>query len=114
MAVYECLKCGGTGYIAAFANIANGDCFTCKGTGKVHYKPRKKKKVTPLTDYQRETIETIKTADFSRMSYKQLFDLRKFAHWPIPQEPGLLEVWRERGETFFFEAQERRLAEMGR
>lgn len=28
-----CSKCSGTGKIAAFARIANGDCFACAGLG---------------------------------------------------------------------------------
>lgn len=32
--VCECPKCGGTGYIQAFAHIQNGVCFWCEGTGR--------------------------------------------------------------------------------
>lgn len=31
--IRECGKCAGTGHIAAFAGIANGTCFSCKGAG---------------------------------------------------------------------------------
>lgn len=31
----ECGKCYGTGYIEAYAGIANGQCFTCGGSGNV-------------------------------------------------------------------------------
>jgi hypothetical protein len=30
-----CWKCDGTGYLDGFAHVANGACFTCKGTGRV-------------------------------------------------------------------------------
>ena len=31
----NCPKCNGTGHIAAFSHIKNGQCFKCEGTGKV-------------------------------------------------------------------------------
>lgn len=31
--VVDCGKCGGTGIIRAFAHIAGGTCFACKGVG---------------------------------------------------------------------------------
>lgn len=30
-----CVKCSGTGKIAAFSRIANGDCFDCAGLGYI-------------------------------------------------------------------------------
>lgn len=30
---YECPKCSGKGHISAYANIAGGVCFACKGKG---------------------------------------------------------------------------------
>jgi hypothetical protein len=109
MATYECPKCGGSGYIAAYSGIANGVCFMCKGAGKLNYKP-KAKKVQPLTPYLAGIIETIKTADFSTMEYGRLLALRDAAHWPTPHCPDLLKIWRERGESHFQEAQAERLS----
>jgi len=104
----DCYKCGGSGFIQAFSGIANGVCFTCKGSGKVTVKSFKRV-VPPLTDYQAKLIETIKTADLSKMSFSQLNDLRNAAHWKYPQEPNLLAIWRERGDAYFFQAQNERL-----
>lgn len=104
-----CPKCQGTGDLPCFAGIANGVCFTCAGRGTVAYRVSRAK-VRPLTDYQAGIIETIKTADLSGMTFGQLSSLRDFAHWPIPQCPELLSIWRERGEGLFMAAQEERLA----
>jgi hypothetical protein len=107
--ICECPKCGGSGYIQAFAGIANGTCFRCAGTGKVAY--RASKKMLPaLTPYMAGIIETIKNADLSVMSYKQLSSLRDAAHYPTPHCPELLAIWRERGEEHFQAAQNERLA----
>jgi hypothetical protein len=54
----ECLKCGGSGYIAAFAGIANGICFTCVGTGIVEIKAaRKQNRFSPINAMHCETLE---------------------------------------------------------
>lgn len=107
--ICTCPKCNGSGYIDAYRGIANGVCFTCNGAGKVAYRPTAKK-VRPLTPCQVEMIETIKTGDLSKMTYNQLNSLRNSAHWHYPQCPDLLAIWRERGDPFFFAAQEARLA----
>ena len=44
----ECYKCGGSGYIQAFAGIANGVCFTCGGTGKVAFRKTKVNKFSAI------------------------------------------------------------------
>lgn len=106
----DCHKCGGTGYIAAFAHIANGDCFTCKGTGKVTYRPSKQN-VQPLSDAAAKAIDTITNGDLSGLSFSQLSSLRKSAHWHYPQAPNLKQVWMERGEAYFQAAQELHLSE---
>lgn len=106
----ECHKCGGSGYIADFAGIANGVCFTCDGNGKVKYRPTKVQ-VKPLTEHQAKWIEAIKTADMSNWTYKQLAYARDFAHWPTPHCHDLLAIWKERGEAHFQAAQEAKLAE---
>lgn len=107
--ICDCPKCGGMGHIPAFSGIANGTCFRCAGAGKLAYRP-KVKPVLPLTDYQAGIIGQIKEGDLSGLSYNELLELRNFAHWPIPQCPELLAIWRERGDPFFFAAQEERLA----
>lgn len=28
-----CIKCNGIGFLQGFSHIANGECFSCKGTG---------------------------------------------------------------------------------
>jgi hypothetical protein len=33
--VFDCAKCQGKGRIQAFRHYAQGDCFQCKGTGKI-------------------------------------------------------------------------------
>lgn len=104
----ECYKCGGSGDIPAFSGIANGICFTCGGSGRVTVKAFKRT-VKPLTEYQIKIIDTIKNADLSGMSFGQLNELRNAAHWKYPQEPKLLAIWRERGDAYFFAAQEERL-----
>jgi hypothetical protein len=54
----ECLKCGGSGYIAAFAGIANGICFTCAGSGTVEIKAaRKQNKFSQINAMHCETLE---------------------------------------------------------
>lgn len=106
---YECQKCSGAGFIRAFANIANGVCFSCGGVGKVSRKPAVKK-IAPLNPALARDIETIKNADLSAMSYGRLNDLRNTAHWPTPHCPDLLEIWRERGDPHFFARQEERIA----
>ena len=37
--MYNCIKCNGTGEIAAHRNVLGGVCFQCKGTGKQERKP---------------------------------------------------------------------------
>lgn len=105
----ECYKCGGSGYIAAFAGIANGECFRCSGTGRV--KAGKSKPVKPMTEYQTTLADKIANANLSGLGFGELSKLRDFAHWPLPQVPNLLQVWRERGEERFMALQEERLAE---
>ena len=41
---YDCIKCGGTGEIAAHRNVMGGVCFKCNGTGKQARKPAAKSK----------------------------------------------------------------------
>lgn len=36
---YNCVKCNGTGEIAAYRNVLGGVCFKCNGTGKQERKP---------------------------------------------------------------------------
>ena len=62
----ECLKCGGSGYLAAFAGIANGICFTCVGSGIVEIKaPRKQNKFSQINAMH---CETLKDAQDYRMA----------------------------------------------
>lgn len=107
-ATCECYKCSGTGYIAAFAGIANGECFRCAGTGRV--KAGKASKVKPMTDYQLSLADKVMNADLSTMGYGELLKLRDFSHWPYPQMPNLLTVWRERGEAHFQAKQAEKIA----
>lgn len=110
----ECPKCGGSGFIRAFSNIANGVCFTCAGNGTVMVRPGSKK-VPVATEYQTkhaEFILNLTEEQLEKMTYSQLSFYRNFAHWPCPGYPDLLKVWREKGDPFFFAAQEQRLAEM--
>lgn len=106
-----CPRCNGKGHFVEFSGIWGGTCFQCKGSGKVAYRASKRV-VRPVTAYQAERIQIIKTGDLSAMSYAQLHSLREFAHWPIPQCPELLNIWRERGDSHFFSAQEQNLSEM--
>ncbi len=107
----DCPKCGGSGYISAFSGIAGGMCFRCAGKGKIAYRASAVKPVPPLTEQSAKIIETIKSGDLSGMTYGQLNRLRDFAHWPCPHCPELLSIWRERGDPYFFAAQEEKLAE---
>jgi len=107
----ECPKCGGKGHFPEFAGIYNGTCFKCNGSGKVSYRASKAN-TAELSNYQIQLIETVKTADFSTMTFGQLSEIRNAAHYPIRQCPELLNIWRERGDSFFFAAQEQKLAGM--
>lgn len=106
----ECWKCGGSGHIEAFSHIASGDCFTCKGSGFKMVREGKVKPVAPLNEWQQEQVDAITSGDLSVLSYKQLAELRSFAHWPLKQAPNLLEIWRDRGEPHFQRRQEEKLA----
>jgi hypothetical protein len=72
-------------------------------------KPRAPKPPKPLTEYQIQEIAAIESGDTSAMTFGRLSQLRNFAHWPIPQRPELLNVWRERGEPYFQRLQTERL-----
>lgn len=109
----DCPKCGGTGDIPRYSGIANGVCFTCAGNGKVPYRVIKKKPVPPLTESMAKFIETVKTGDLSKLSFGKLNELRNGCHWPTPHCPELLSIWRERGDPYFFAAQERHLSDIG-
>jgi hypothetical protein len=41
---YTCIRCNGTGEIAAHRNVLGGVCFKCNGTGKQARKPAAKSK----------------------------------------------------------------------
>ena len=41
---YTCIRCNGTGEIAAHRNVLGGVCFKCHGTGKQARKPAAKSK----------------------------------------------------------------------
>ena len=41
---YTCIRCNGTGEIAAHRNVMGGVCFKCNGTGKQARKPAAKSK----------------------------------------------------------------------
>jgi hypothetical protein len=41
---YTCIRCNGTGEIAAHRNVLGGVCFKCHGTGKQERKPAAKSK----------------------------------------------------------------------
>ncbi len=109
----DCFKCDGKGTIEGFGHIANGVCFRCMGAKKLRVKDEPRKSA-PLDPVSAKMIEYIKTGDMSKLNYGQLNKLRDFAHWSNPHEPRLLEIWRERGDEFFFASQAERLEQWER
>jgi hypothetical protein len=106
---YPCSKCDGSGTLRAFANIQNGICFRCGGTGTQTSKPRKQT-IKPFTAYQQTLYDRLMSETFlENASYKQLSILRDFAHWDYPCCPQLFTIWFERGEHYFQAKQEERL-----
>ncbi len=109
----DCFKCSGKGFIEGFGHVANGVCFRCGGAGKLRVSATPKA-LPPLDPTSAKMIEYIKTGDMSNLTYAQLNKLRDFAHWGNRHEPRLLEIWRERGDEFFFAAQAERLEQWER
>lgn len=80
---YDCIKCGGTGEIAAHKNVMGGVCFKCKGTGKQADKPHLPMKkfycmfdgATVFTKSARtaEGARKMAIAHWKRFSYKPAF-----------------------------------------
>lgn len=54
-----CIKCNGIGFLQGFAHIANGECFSCKGTG--HF----------LTNAERAAIITERSERADRQMAKE-------------------------------------------
>lgn len=98
-----CYKCGGSGYIPTFSNIAAGVCFTCKGTGTAKFSSRNVSAVIIPEDdaLTARRIEAIHNADLSKWSYRQLWAARQFAVARIDTTPGVYDAWMERGEGFY-------------
>lgn len=71
----KCVKCNGTGFIPAFSGIANGVCFSCKGSGSVTVKTTKANLFSPINAWHCESVEEaneFRLAEF----YKRFPDIR--------------------------------------
>ncbi len=110
MKTMTCPKCEGKKTIEGFSHVANGVCFRCAGSGVVKYrKPSPVKPMGPEAIAFCERILAITEAELETLSFAELNRLRDGCHWHYPQYPDLLKVWRDKGDAFFFAAQEQAL-----
>ena len=76
---YECIRCNGTGEIAAHRNVLGGVCFKCNGTGKQARKPGRKS--------QKYVCEYDGVGLFTKSARSEAEALRKaVGHWLCNQD----------------------------
>ena len=76
---YKCTKCNGSGYLAHYAGIANGVCFSCAGAGVKVGKQNEKSFATGIrralfAAWEEASAESLAAAKSDLSTYRHLGD----------------------------------------